>query len=223
MDPAWIELEITENTVMSDPLRSAAIIRQLRQHGITIAVDDFGTGYSSLSNLRDLTLDWLKIDQSFVTDLAERPENLVIVRSVIDLARNLGLRTVAEGVEGRRELELLRTMGCDEAQGFFVGHPMSPADLCQWLDHRVPKPPLLWRQSASDHRRGNTSGILSVPLFGGKLSRIGRVKVRMPLLIIASVLVQILIVNVVDSSMDHGVASRSFTWVPTRWLAALSS
>jgi diguanylate cyclase (GGDEF)-like protein len=139
--PGWIEIEITENTVMSDPLRSAAIIRQLREMGITIAIDDFGTGFSSLANLRDLTLDWLKIDASFVSGLVDRPENLVIVRSVIDLARNLGLRTVAEGVENEAELRLLRTLGCDEVQGYFIGTPMPPDALLAWQAARSAEPP----------------------------------------------------------------------------------
>ncbi|MDH4146129.1 MAG: EAL domain-containing protein, partial [Acidimicrobiia bacterium] len=119
-----IELEITEHSVMTEPLRASGMIRQLREQGVRVAVDDFGTGYSSLTTLRDLTVDWLKIDRSFVFEMDRRPGNLAIVRSVIDLARNLGIRSVAEGVETCEELDLLVELGCDAVQGYYLGRPM---------------------------------------------------------------------------------------------------
>jgi diguanylate cyclase (GGDEF)-like protein len=128
VDPAWLELEITENTVMSDPVRSAAVLGQLRALGVSIAIDDFGTGYSSLANLRDLPIDRIKLDRSFVTGMAERSEDRMIVRSIIELARNLGLGTVAEGVEDAEVLELLRQLSCDAAQGYLLGVPTTPEE-----------------------------------------------------------------------------------------------
>jgi diguanylate cyclase (GGDEF)-like protein len=123
VEPAWLEIEITENTVMSDPVRSAAVLGHLRSLGVTIAIDDFGTGYSSLASLRDLPIDRIKMDKSFVTGMAERSEDLMIVRSIIELAQNLGLGTVAEGVEDDAVLDLLRELSCDAVQGYLLGMP----------------------------------------------------------------------------------------------------
>jgi diguanylate cyclase (GGDEF)-like protein len=133
LDAAWIELEITENTVMSDPVRSASVLGHLRALGITASIDDFGTGFSSLANLRNLTIDWLKVDRSFVTGMAQRSEDLTIVRSIIELAHNLGLRTVAEGVENPAEIELLAAMGCEAVQGYLLARPAEAADLDEVL------------------------------------------------------------------------------------------
>jgi diguanylate cyclase (GGDEF)-like protein len=118
-----LEVEITENSVMEDPSRSAQVLADLRGFGITVAIDDFGTGYSSLSTLRDLTLDRIKIDRSFVTSLATDQGDQTIARSVIELAHNLGLTTVAEGVESIEVLDILRNLGCDEVQGFLLARP----------------------------------------------------------------------------------------------------
>ncbi|MEM7272948.1 MAG: EAL domain-containing protein [Actinomycetota bacterium] len=125
LDGHHLEVEVTENSVMEDPTRSATVLAELREIGTTIAIDDFGTGYSSLSTLRDLTVDRVKIDRSFVTDLATDQGDLTIARSVIELAHNLGLTTVGEGVETGEVLGLLRTLGCDEAQGFLLARPQS--------------------------------------------------------------------------------------------------
>jgi EAL domain-containing protein (putative c-di-GMP-specific phosphodiesterase class I) len=110
---------------MEDPLRSAAVLAHLRRIGVGLAIDDFGTGYSSLSVLRDLQVDRIKIDRSFVTNLAANEGDLTIVRSVIELGHNLGLRTVAEGVETLDALEILRAIGCDEIQGYLLSVPLS--------------------------------------------------------------------------------------------------
>jgi diguanylate cyclase (GGDEF)-like protein len=133
LDAGWIELEITENTVMSDPVRSASVLGHLRALGITASIDDFGTGFSSLANLRNLTIDWLKIDRSFVTGMAQRAEDLTIVRSIIELAHNLGLRTVAEGVENPAEIELLTAMGCEAVQGYLLARPAVAEELDEVL------------------------------------------------------------------------------------------
>ncbi|MGD9751327.1 MAG: putative bifunctional diguanylate cyclase/phosphodiesterase, partial [Acidimicrobiia bacterium] len=129
VEPSMLELEITENSMLVDPERTATILAMLRSVGVTISVDDFGTGYSSLASLRDLTIDHVKIDRSFVSGMPERPGDLMIVRSIIELAHNLGLGTVAEGAERVEELEVLRSMGCDAVQGYLLAPPSSPEEL----------------------------------------------------------------------------------------------
>lgn len=121
-----LELEITENDMMADPERARLVLGELRALGVRIAIDDYGTGYSSLGYLRGLPADILKIDRSFLMDLATSPDNQAIVRSTVELAHNLGLEVVAEGVEDAASLELLRQWGCDRAQGFYLGHPVDP-------------------------------------------------------------------------------------------------
>jgi diguanylate cyclase (GGDEF)-like protein len=124
---AALELEVTESVIMADPERVEATLLQLSQAGIRIAIDDFGTGYSSLSRLRRLPVSVLKIDRSFVMAMAVDENDAMIVRSTIELGRNLGLRTVAEGVENATTWEQLRRLGCDVAQGFYLSRPV-PAD-----------------------------------------------------------------------------------------------
>ncbi len=133
LDPAWFEIEITENTVMADPVRSASVLGHLRALGVGISIDDFGTGYSSLASLRQLTIDRIKIDRSFVTDLATRDGDLTIARSVIELGHNLGLKAVAEGIETEEVLNILRDLECDEAQGFLISTPLPAAELTPLL------------------------------------------------------------------------------------------
>jgi diguanylate cyclase len=127
LPPGILQLELTESSVMIEPERARTILRQVRDQGIMISVDDFGTGFSSLSQLRRLPADELKIDQSFVLGLAYDADDVVLVRSAIDLGHNLGLSVVAEGVEELEALAVLRDMGCDLAQGFALSRPV-PAD-----------------------------------------------------------------------------------------------
>ena len=126
-DPASLELEITESMIMSDPARAEVVLNRLSAMGVVLAIDDFGTGYSSLAHLKRLPVTDIKIDKSFVLNMAEDRSDAVIVRSTIELARNLGLRVVAEGVEDERVWAQLREFGCDLAQGYFVSHAL-PAD-----------------------------------------------------------------------------------------------
>jgi EAL domain-containing protein (putative c-di-GMP-specific phosphodiesterase class I) len=114
---------------MVDPERSAGVLAGLRAMGVELAIDDFGTGYSSLAYLQRLPVSELKIDRCFVMKLASSPSDAAIVRSTIDMARNLGLRVVAEGVEDEASLDVLRELGCDLAQGFHLGRPMPAEDL----------------------------------------------------------------------------------------------
>jgi diguanylate cyclase (GGDEF)-like protein len=126
-------IEITENTVMADPQRAIAVLRRIRQLGTKTAIDDFGTGYSSMAYLRILPLDEIKIDRSFVTDMATDRSNYVLVESAVDLGHNLGLAVVAEGVEDEPAAAALDRLGCDIAQGYHFDRPLSPADFAQRL------------------------------------------------------------------------------------------
>ena len=127
--PERLRLEITEDTLMADPGRAAGVLAGLRTMGVGLSIDDFGTGYSSLSYLQRLPVSELKIDRCFVRDVARNPSDAAIVRATIDMARTLGLRTVAEGVEDEAGLATLRELGCDMVQGFHLGRPMAAADL----------------------------------------------------------------------------------------------
>ena len=119
-----LDLELTEDLLMADPVRARAVIRDLRGLGVSLTVDDYGTGYSSLAYLRDLhEIVGLKIDRSFVTHLVDDPRAAAIVESTLDLARSLRLRVVAEGVETPAVRDRLAELGCDRAQGFLFARP----------------------------------------------------------------------------------------------------
>jgi len=136
--PERLTFEITETGIMSDPQSMISALRELSGHGVRFAVDDFGTGYSSLAYLQQLPVSELKIDKSFVLSLAADPSAATIARSVVDLARNLHLDTVAEGVEDQSALEQLRRMRCDCIQGFHIAPPMPGPQLPGWLAARRP-------------------------------------------------------------------------------------
>ena len=131
--PSSLAFEITESMILSDPTQAAATLSAFNRMGIEISIDDFGTGYSSLVNLRSLPLTELKIDRSFVTNMGVDENDAVIVRSLIDLARNLGLNVVAEGVETEETWSELNNLGCDYAQGFYNSPPMPADQLIRWL------------------------------------------------------------------------------------------
>jgi diguanylate cyclase (GGDEF)-like protein len=130
--PELLLLEITETMVLRDPARARITLRELHAAGIGISMDDFGTGYSSLAYLRELPIDELKVDRSFVSRMQLDPTDAVIVRSVIDLGRSLSLRTVAEGVEDLATLRRLRALGCDAAQGYHISRPLPAQGLLEW-------------------------------------------------------------------------------------------
>jgi EAL domain-containing protein (putative c-di-GMP-specific phosphodiesterase class I) len=133
--PTRIQLELTETAVFAggEPARVTEALGRLAQMGIVIALDDFGTGYSSLSHLRDLPIHKIKIDQSFVSHMDRRPQDALIVRSVIALAKSLRLRVVAEGVETEPVWRRLSDLGCDIAQGHYLSRPLPPDDLIAWV------------------------------------------------------------------------------------------
>ena len=132
LHPTLLGLEITETSMVADPKAAAARLHELRQLGITISVDDFGTGQSSFAFLHALPLDTLKIDRSFIATLADNPRHLSTVQAIVTLAHQLGLRTVAEGVETPQQLEQLRSTSCDAIQGFYYAKPLSSED-AGWL------------------------------------------------------------------------------------------
>ena len=134
VDPRFLTLEITESAIMVDPEAALEILRRLDQMGLRLSIDDFGTGYSSLAGLRQLPVDELKIDKSFVMDMLENESDAVIVRSTIDLAHNLGLQVVAEGVEREEHIALLTGLGCDVGQGFFISRPLPSDEIDAWFE-----------------------------------------------------------------------------------------
>ncbi|HEY1568524.1 MAG TPA: EAL domain-containing protein [Solirubrobacteraceae bacterium] len=136
MGPEWLELEVTESSMLANPTRAKAVLNELSALGLRLSIDDFGTGYSSLSYLRQLPVDEIKIDRSFVMGMGEQAGDAVIVRSTVDLGRNLGLEVVAEGVETLEHWNQLRALGCNTAQGYFLSKPVAPEELTSWLQAR---------------------------------------------------------------------------------------
>jgi EAL domain-containing protein (putative c-di-GMP-specific phosphodiesterase class I) len=128
-----IGLEITESAMMTDPKLALTILNALHDLGLELSVDDFGTGYSSLAYLKKLPVSELKIDQSFVSGMENDQDSAMIVRSTIDLAHNMGLNVVAEGVENQATWALLKQMGCDLIQGYYVSRPIAAEALPAWL------------------------------------------------------------------------------------------
>jgi diguanylate cyclase (GGDEF)-like protein/PAS domain S-box-containing protein len=134
---ASLELEITESVAMRDPARTADMLRQLRLLGVSLAIDDFGTGHSSLAYLKQLPLNYLKLDRSFVMDLEHDPNDAAICKATIQMAHSLGLGVVAEGVENAAQLAFLRELGCDVVQGYFFSKPMPVVDCDAYLQART--------------------------------------------------------------------------------------
>jgi diguanylate cyclase (GGDEF)-like protein len=137
LDARYLEVELTETSVMTNPEESAGVLRQLRKMGVTVAVDDFGTGYSSLSYLRRFPIDKLKIDRSFVRDLTTSRTDESIVRAIIALAHSVGLEVVAEGVETAEQLRCVSELGCDQWQGFYCCEPQPAARFGQMLQEQT--------------------------------------------------------------------------------------
>ncbi len=124
LEARYLEVELTESAVMSDPEKSIAVLEHLSAMGVLVSVDDFGTGYSSMSYLRRFPIDKLKIDRVFIDEIVSRPEDASIVRAIVSLAHSLRLKVVAEGVESPAQLDFLRTAGCDEYQGYHFSRPL---------------------------------------------------------------------------------------------------
>ena len=137
IEPHMLELELTESILISDTENILSTVKRLKSMGVRLSIDDFGTGYSSLSYLKRFEVDTLKIDQSFIRDLATDPEDAAIVRAIIQMAHSLGLRTVAEGVENQHVLDHLRLFHCDETQGYFHARPLPAADFVAFVQARL--------------------------------------------------------------------------------------
>ena len=133
LDPTALELELTESVLVEDTAASAMILNTLKELGVSVSIDDFGTGYSSLAYLKRFPLNALKVDRSFVRDITTDPNDAAIVSATIALAHNLRLRVVAEGVEQRIQVDILRAQGCDEAQGYFFSPPLPATEFVDWL------------------------------------------------------------------------------------------
>jgi predicted signal transduction protein with EAL and GGDEF domain len=134
LDARRLELEITESVLLQNSEATLATLHDLRAMGVRISLDDFGTGYSSLSYLRSFPFDKIKIDRSFVSELATREDSMAIIRAVTGLGRSLGIVTTAEGVENNAQLELLRREGCTQAQGYLFSKPRPASDVAIMLD-----------------------------------------------------------------------------------------
>jgi EAL domain-containing protein (putative c-di-GMP-specific phosphodiesterase class I) len=135
--PAAIGLEITESVAMHDVNATADVLTRLRLKGFTLAIDDFGTGYSSLEALRRMPFSTIKIDKGFVADLRDSRDSVTIVKSIVDLARNMGLTTVAEGVENETVADLLIALGVDSLQGYYFSRALVFEQFHPWLRARL--------------------------------------------------------------------------------------
>jgi diguanylate cyclase (GGDEF)-like protein/PAS domain S-box-containing protein len=146
IEPSLLEFEITESAMLADPTRTKLILEQLAAMGIRLSVDDFGTGYSSLAYLKRLPVSEIKVDRSFVMNMDEDEDDAIIVRSTIDLGRNLGLDVVAEGVESEQVWDRLKALGCTAAQGYYLSRAVPAVELQTWLSER---------RTAARERRGS--------------------------------------------------------------------
>jgi len=137
IDPALVSLELTETSAMEDPVMSLDLLTRFRMKGFQLSLDDFGTGYSSMLQLVRLPFSEIKVDKSFVMTAMRSQESRTVVKSVVDLGHSLGLSVTAEGVEDVQTLDYLRSIGCDRAQGFFIGRPMNEDAVATWRAERI--------------------------------------------------------------------------------------
>ena len=152
----FLELELTESCLMSDPAQAGALLREIRDVGVRIAIDDFGTGYSSLTYLNDFPLNALKIDKTFVQGVESNERGGPISNMIIGLGQNLGLEVIAEGVETESQLYYMRDHGCDIAQGYLYAPPESPEELTPWLQANQRMPETYIRSIPVKKRGGET-------------------------------------------------------------------
>ena len=137
LSPKYLELELTESSIMQNEEFAASILNRLKSMGINISIDDFGTGFSSLASLKRLPIDALKIDQSFVREATSDPDDAALVMAIITLGHNLRLKVVAEGVETEDQLRFLQLLRCDEIQGYFFNKPLPAASLDALFERQI--------------------------------------------------------------------------------------
>ena len=137
LDPARLEIEITESALLNNSVQTTALLRQLHDLGLSIALDDFGTGYSSLSYLRSFPFDVIKIDRLFISELTTRDDCAAIVAAIVSLADRLGMTTTAEGVETNEQVRLVRELGCTSIQGYLLGRPQPIRKAVEYFDVRL--------------------------------------------------------------------------------------
>ena len=133
LDPRYLAFELTEGMLMEDPLELARTLEKLKAIGVKLAIDDFGTGHSSLMHLKRFPIDKLKIDRTFVKDCPGDPDDVAITGAIIDLARNMGITSIAEGVDDKAQFDFLKSRGCDELQGYLFARAMPPEEIAVWL------------------------------------------------------------------------------------------
>ncbi len=136
LDPQYLELEITENIIMRNAEATLITLHKLKKMGVKLSMDDFGIGYSSFSYLKSFPLDIIKIDRSFIKDIAQNSEDAAIVKAIIAMAHTLKLKVVAEGVETEEQLSLLRELGCDEMQGYLLNAPLPPEEVSKFFQKK---------------------------------------------------------------------------------------
>ncbi len=154
MDPRWIELEVTESVMLPDPQQAVKLLRNLKAMGVRLTIDDFGTGYSSLAYLKRLPIDCVKIDASFIRGIPVDASDVAITETILAMARSLGLKVVAEGVETRDQVQFLERRGCDEMQGYYFSKPLPAEELVAYLEEQG--------AALEESRRGEASGRLRV-------------------------------------------------------------
>jgi len=140
LDARYLELEITESVLMNNAQTLIEMLRELKRNGVQLAMDDFGTGYSSFSYLKQFPLDVIKIDKSFIDDITVNSDTETIVAAMITMVNRLNLKTVAEGVETRQQLDILRDNGCDEVQGYYFSKPLCTEDFTALLEKSIHQP-----------------------------------------------------------------------------------
>jgi EAL domain-containing protein (putative c-di-GMP-specific phosphodiesterase class I) len=133
LDPQYLAFELTESILMDDTVDMLRTLEALKRLGMKLSIDDFGTGHSSLMHLKSFPIDKLKIDRTFVRDTPEDPDDVAITAAIIDLARNMGITSIAEGVERAEQLEFLKSRGCEEVQGFVISAALPAEEMALWL------------------------------------------------------------------------------------------
>jgi EAL domain-containing protein (putative c-di-GMP-specific phosphodiesterase class I) len=133
LSPEFLDLELTESSVMQRRKHSINILHELKERGIHLSIDDFGTGYSSLSNLKRISIDKLKIDRSFISDISDNPDATTIIEAIIAMAQSMNLQVLAEGVETLKQFDFLSEIGCDQIQGYLASKPVPAREMEQLL------------------------------------------------------------------------------------------